>query len=112
MKELLEHIAKWLVEDPSQVNVTEIQGSTSVLLELSVAPDETGRVIGRGGRVANAIRTLLRAVAGRQGKRVTLDIIGASRNSSTATSSSIEESDTTYRATSQVDEAVSDSQSR
>jgi len=75
MKELIEHIARFLVDDPSQVNVTELQGSGSVVLELSVAPEEMGRVIGRGGRVANAMRTLLRAVGGRQGKRVTLEIV-------------------------------------
>jgi predicted RNA-binding protein YlqC (UPF0109 family) len=72
MKELLEYIAKSLVDDPSQVNVTQLQGSNSIVFELSVAPEEMGRIIGRGGRVANAMRTLLRAVAGRQGKRVTL----------------------------------------
>jgi predicted RNA-binding protein YlqC (UPF0109 family) len=72
MKELLEYIAKWLVEDPSQVNVTELQSSSSVVFELSVAPEDMGRVIGRGGRAVNAIQTLLRAVGGRQGKRVTL----------------------------------------
>ena len=75
MKEMIERIAKSLVDDPSQVNVTELQGSSSVVLELSVAPEEMGRVIGRGGRVANAMRTLLRAVGGRQGKRVTLEIV-------------------------------------
>jgi len=75
MKEMIERIAKFLVDDPSQVNVTELQGSSSVVLELSVAPEEMGRVIGRGGRVVNAMRTLLRAVGGRQGKRVTLEIV-------------------------------------
>jgi predicted RNA-binding protein YlqC (UPF0109 family) len=72
MKELLEYIAKWLVEDPSQVNVTELQSSSSVVFELSVAPEDMGHVIGRGGRAVNAMRTLLHAVAGRQGKRATL----------------------------------------
>ena len=72
MKELIERIAKSLVDDPSQVNVTELQGSNSIVFELSVAPEEMGRVIGKGGRVADAIRTLLHAAAGRLGKRVTL----------------------------------------
>jgi len=72
MKELIERIAKSLVDDPSQVNVTELQGSNSIVFELSVAPEEMGRVIGKGGRVANAMRTLLHAAAGRLGKRVTL----------------------------------------
>jgi predicted RNA-binding protein YlqC (UPF0109 family) len=75
MKELIEYIAKSLVDDPSQVQVTEIQGATSVILELRVAPEDMGRVIGRNGRVANAMRTLLRVIAAKQGKRVTLEIV-------------------------------------
>jgi predicted RNA-binding protein YlqC (UPF0109 family) len=75
MKELVEYIAKALVDNPSQVEVTQIEGATSVILELHVAPDDMGRVIGRGGRVANAMRTLLRVVAAKQGKRVTLEIV-------------------------------------
>ncbi|HOA24767.1 MAG TPA: KH domain-containing protein [Aggregatilineales bacterium] len=75
MKELVEYIAKSLVDDPSQVRVTEIEGATSVILELSVAPEDMGRVIGRNGRVANAMRTLLRVIAAKQGKRVTLEIV-------------------------------------
>lgn len=75
MKELVEYIAKSLVDDPSQVTVTEIEGATSVILELSVAPEDMGRVIGKNGRVANSIRTLLRVVAAKQGKRVTLEIV-------------------------------------
>lgn len=75
MKDLVEYIAKSLVDDPSQVKVTEIEGATSVILELSVAPEDMGRVIGRNGRVANAMRTLLRVIAAKQGKRVTLEIV-------------------------------------
>lgn len=75
MKELIEYIAKSLVDDPSQVVVTEIPGTTSVILELRVAPDDMGRVIGRNGRVANAMRTLLRVLAAKEGKRVTLEIV-------------------------------------
>lgn len=75
MKELVEYIAKSLVDDPSQVQVTEIEGATSVILELRVAPEDMGRVIGKNGRVANAIRTLLRVLAAKQGKRVTLEIV-------------------------------------
>ncbi len=74
MKELVEYIARALVDDPSQVKVTEIQGETSVILELSVASEDMGRVIGRGGRVANAIRRLLRVAAARDGKNASLDI--------------------------------------
>ena len=75
MKELIEYIAKSLVDDPTSVEVTEVEGATSLILELKVAPEDMGRVIGRGGRVANAMRTLLRVVAAKAGKRAALEII-------------------------------------
>ena len=75
MKELIEYIAKSLVDDPASVKVNEVEGATSIILELTVAPEDMGRVIGRGGRVANAMRTLLRVVAAKQGKRAGLEII-------------------------------------
>jgi len=75
LKELIEFIAKSLVDDPSQVHVSEIKGETSVILELRVGPEDMGRVIGKGGRTANAMRTLVRVLAAKQGKRVTLEII-------------------------------------
>jgi len=75
MKELIEYIAKSLVDDPASVQVTEVEGSTSIILELHVAQEDMGRVIGRGGRVANAMRTLLRVVAAKQGKRANLEIV-------------------------------------
>lgn len=75
MRELVEYIAKSLVDDPSQVRVDEIEGSTSVVLELHVAPEDMGRIIGKKGQVANAMRTLARVVAAKQGKRVTLEIV-------------------------------------
>jgi len=75
MKELVEFIAKSLVDDPSQVHVSEIEGETSVILELRVGPEDMGRVIGRNGRTANAIRSLVRVLAAKQGKRVTLEIV-------------------------------------
>ena len=75
MKELVEYIARSLVDDPSQVRVSEIEGSNTVIYELRVASEDMGRVIGKSGRVANAMRTLLRVVAVRQGKRVTLEIV-------------------------------------
>lgn len=75
MKELIEYIAKSLVDDPSQVRVDEIEGTTSVVLELHVAPEDMGRIIGRKGRVADAMRTLVKVVAAKQGKRVTLEIV-------------------------------------
>jgi predicted RNA-binding protein YlqC (UPF0109 family) len=75
MKELVEYIAKSLVDDPSQVEVTEVRRANSVILKLEVAQEDKGRVIGRNGRVANAIRSLLRVMAAREGKRVNLDIV-------------------------------------
>ena len=75
MKELIEYIAKSLVDDPSQVTVSEVEGTNSLIIELHVASEDMGRVIGRGGRVANAMRTLVRVVAAKQGKRVTLEIV-------------------------------------
>jgi predicted RNA-binding protein YlqC (UPF0109 family) len=75
MKELIEYIAKSLVDDPSQVDVTEFQRGGSVILKLQVAQEDKGRVIGRNGRVANAMRSLLKVLAARQGKRANLDIV-------------------------------------
>jgi predicted RNA-binding protein YlqC (UPF0109 family) len=75
MKELVEFIAKSLVDDPSQVYVSEIEGESSVILELRVGPEDMGRVIGKGGRTVNAMRTLVRVLAAKQGKRVTLEIV-------------------------------------
>ena len=75
MKELVEYIAKSLVDDPAAVEVTEIPGESTIVLELRVAPDDMGRVIGTSGRVANAIRVLLRVQAAKQGKRIMLEIM-------------------------------------
>ena len=74
MKELVEYIAKALVDDPSQVHVEEIVRGRQIIYKLSVAPEDMGRVIGKGGRIANAMRTLLRVAAVRQGKRAILEI--------------------------------------
>jgi uncharacterized protein len=75
MKPLTEYIAKNLVDHPDEVAVDEIRHGNRVTLELSVAKDDMGRVIGKGGRVANAIRTLLRVAADREGCQVTLDVV-------------------------------------
>lgn len=74
MKELVEYIAKSLVDDPYQVRVTQHGGGNSVTLNLKVAQEDMGRVIGRGGRVANSMRALLRVMAAKEGKRVNLEI--------------------------------------
>ncbi len=75
MKKLIEFMAKSLVDDPTQVVVTERSRRKDVLLLLSVAEEDMGRVIGRNGRVASAMRTLLRVAASRRGVRSSLDII-------------------------------------
>ncbi|MGD8603927.1 MAG: KH domain-containing protein [Anaerolineales bacterium] len=75
MKPLIEYIAKSLVDDPTEVVVTEHRRGRSVRLELSVADEDMGRVIGRNGRVANAMRSLLRVTASGEDARVTLDIV-------------------------------------
>ena len=75
MKELVEYIARSLVDHPEEVEVREFVSGQHVDLELSVAKDDMGRVIGKRGRVANAIRDLLRVAAEREGKKVSLDVL-------------------------------------
>ena len=75
MKELLEAIVKPLVQFPDEVNVTFIEREESDLLELRVNPSDMGKVIGRQGRIAKAIRTVIRAASGRDGKKVIVDIV-------------------------------------
>ena len=75
MQELVEYIARSLVDDPSQVRVTEVEGASMIVYELHVAPEDMGRVIGKKGRVANAMRTLLRVASARQKKPATLEIV-------------------------------------
>jgi predicted RNA-binding protein YlqC (UPF0109 family) len=75
MQELIKFIATSMVDDPSQVEVTQYQRGQQVSVNLHVAKEDMGRVIGKGGRVANAIRILLRVAAAQDGKRATLDII-------------------------------------
>jgi predicted RNA-binding protein YlqC (UPF0109 family) len=76
MRELLEFLARSLVADPAAVAVNEIEEiDGEVVLELEVAEDDLGRVIGRGGRVANALRSVMKAAATREEKRVVVDIL-------------------------------------
>jgi predicted RNA-binding protein YlqC (UPF0109 family) len=75
MKALTEFIAKALVENSDQVAVVQSRQGNRVRLELKVAKDDMGRVIGKNGRVANAIRVLLRVAAEREGQQVTLDVM-------------------------------------
>ena len=75
MKELLTYIARNLVDNPDAVSVTEYPGESETVLELRVAPEDMGKVIGRQGRIAKEIRTLMRSVAQRQGKKVSVEIV-------------------------------------
>lgn len=74
IKELIEYIALSLVDDPSQVVVNQYRGGGRENLELHVAREDMGRVIGKGGRIANAMRILLRVAAAREGKQANLDV--------------------------------------
>ncbi len=75
MKDLLLYIARNLVDHPDDVTVTEVQGESGLTLELRVAADDMGRVIGRQGRIAREIRTVVRSYAQRTGVRVSVDIL-------------------------------------
>ena len=74
MKELVEEIAKALVENPEEVVVTETVDGDEVVMELSVAPSDMGKVIGKQGRIAKAIRSVVKAAASREEKKVDLKI--------------------------------------
>lgn len=75
MKELLLYMAKNLVDNPDAVTVTETEGEDGTILQLHVAPEDMGKIIGRQGRIAREIRVLVKAVAQRNGQRVTVDIV-------------------------------------
>ena len=75
MKDLVEIIAKSLVDNPNEVHVNEVQGEQDLILELRVAPEDMGKVIGKQGRVAKAIRTVVKAVALNENQKVVVEII-------------------------------------
>ena len=75
MEELVRYIASTLVDHPEQVQVKTVDNPESTIIELSVGPDDMGKVIGRQGRIAKEIRTLIRSVAQRSGKRVSVEIV-------------------------------------
>lgn len=75
MEDLLEYLAKGLVDRPDEVRVVRSEHEGTVVLELHVAPDDVGKVIGRQGRVARALRTLVRASGGRHHERAVLEIV-------------------------------------
>jgi hypothetical protein len=75
MREFIEYVARSVVDDPSQVQVTGIEERNTIVYELRVAPQDAGHVIGKGGRMANAMRALLRMMAARQEKYARLKIV-------------------------------------
>jgi len=74
-KDLIEYLAKSLVDDPTQVQVNIVEGEKSTILELRVAEGDIGKVIGKHGRIAKAIRTVLQAASARSGKHTVLEIL-------------------------------------
>jgi predicted RNA-binding protein YlqC (UPF0109 family) len=75
VRELVEYLVRALVEAPDQVEVEELEENGDVVLEVTVAEDDLGRVIGRGGRIANALRTVARAAATKEERRVIVEIL-------------------------------------
>ncbi len=75
MKEMVEYLAKALVDYPDQVDVRQVEGERSIILELRVASEDMGKVIGKQGRIAKAIRTVVNAAAVKENKKVMVEII-------------------------------------
>ncbi|MFC1483021.1 KH domain-containing protein [Candidatus Margulisiibacteriota bacterium] len=75
MKDLVERIVKALVDSPDDVKITETEGSSVLILEISVSTDDVGKVIGKEGRIANAIRTIVKAASSKVNKKVTVEIV-------------------------------------
>ncbi len=75
VKELLEHVIKSIVDNPEQVEIKEIPGERVVIYEVRVAPEDLGKIIGREGRTAKAIRTIIAAVSLKKGKKAVIEIL-------------------------------------
>ena len=75
MRDLLDYLARRLVDEPDAVRVEEVEEDGSLLLRLHVAPDDVGKVIGRQGRIARALRTLVRSGSAHEGRRIVLEIV-------------------------------------
>lgn len=75
MKELVEVLARALVDNPDEIEINEVEGEKSIIIELKVAEEDMGKVIGKKGRIAKAIRTVVKASAAREGKRVVVEIV-------------------------------------
>ncbi|HVN66987.1 MAG TPA: KH domain-containing protein [Candidatus Sulfotelmatobacter sp.] len=79
MKELVEYIVKALVDKPEAVEINEVQGEMATIIEVRTAPEDAGKVIGREGRIANALRTIVKAGAAKQQKKITVEILTEDR---------------------------------
>jgi hypothetical protein len=79
MKELVEYLVKALVDKPEEVNISQTEGESVTILEIRVASDDAGKVIGKDGRIANAIRTIVKAAGAKNKKRVTVEIMTQER---------------------------------
>ena len=75
LKDLIEYLVKELVDDPDQVNISEVPGEDATTYEVRVAPEDLGKVIGKQGRIANALRTVAKAAAMKQKKKVYVEIV-------------------------------------
>lgn len=75
MREIVEVLTRALVDHPEQVEVREVEGEASVVIEVKVAPEDVGKIIGRQGRIARALRTVVRAVSARDGKKASVEIL-------------------------------------
>ena len=76
MKEMLETIIKSLVTDETAVSVNEVEGEKSVIFEVKVAQNDVGKIIGKEGRIANSIRTIMKALAAKENKKINIEFIG------------------------------------
>lgn len=75
MRDLVEYVVKALVDKPESVSVKETQGDSVTIIEIRTAPEDSGKVIGREGRIINSIRTIVKAAAAKQQKRITVEIL-------------------------------------
>jgi uncharacterized protein len=75
MKELVEYLVKALVDKPDEVKISQTEGESATILEIRVASDDAGKVIGKEGRIANAIRTIVKAAGAKDKKRITVEIM-------------------------------------
>ena len=79
MKELVEYIVKSLVDKPEAVEVNETQGEAVTIIEIRTAPEDAGKVIGREGRIANSIRTIVKAASAKQQRKISVEILTEDR---------------------------------